>query len=73
MVRSFVEVIADVLNTFPSEGSISETLSLSTIVEGKPKMYSSKDIVVFGTYLLVYTGTTNDMKPRAVSAIALRK
>ena len=37
MVRWIVEGIVEILNTFPSEGCISDTLSPSTIVEGKQK------------------------------------
>ena len=73
MVRSLIEAIVEMLNAFPSKGSISDTLSPSTIVEGKPKLDLSKDIIVFGAYALVYTDTTNDMKSRAVPAIALRR
>jgi hypothetical protein len=73
MIRSLIEGIVDVLNAFPSSGGISDTLSPSTIVEGKPKLDLSKDIIVFGAYTLVYTDTANDMKSRAVPAVALRR
>ena len=64
MVRSLIEGIVDILDAFPSKGSVSNTLSPSTIVEGKPKMDLSKNIIVFGAYALVYTDTKNDMKSR---------
>ena len=72
MVRSLVEGIVAVLNAFPSKNSISSTISPATIVEGKPKMDLKRKIIPFGAYALVYTETTNDNKPRAVPAIALR-
>ena len=73
MIRSLIEVIVDTMNAFPSEESVSETLSPSTVVEGKPKLDLSKYIIVFGAYALVYTDTNNSMKFRAVSGIALRR
>ena len=73
MIRSLIEGIVDTMNAFPSEGSVSETLSPSTVVEGKPKLDLSKYIIVFGAYALVYTDTNNSMKSRAVPDIALRR
>ena len=73
MVRSLIKVIGDILNAFPSPGSISYTLSPSTVVEGKAKLDLSKDIIVFGVYALVYTDTINNMKSRYVPAIALKQ
>ena len=72
MVRSLVEGIIAVLNAFPSKNSISQTISPVTIVEGKPKMDLKKKMIPFGACALVCTRTTNDNKPRAVPAIALR-
>ena len=73
MVRSLIEGITDTINAFPSEGSISETISPSTIVQGTTKLDLSKDIIVFGAYALVYTDTNNNMKSRAVPGVALRR
>ena len=73
MVRSLVEGITDVLNAFPSKNGITQTISPATIVEGKPKMDLQRKVIVFGSYALVYIGTTNTSKPRAVPAIALRR
>ena len=72
MVRSLVEGIVAVLNAFPSKNAVSSTISPATIVEGKPKLDLKRKMIPFGAYALVYTGTTNDNKPRAVPAIALR-
>ena len=73
MVRSLVEGITDVLNAFPSKNGITDTISPATIIEGKPKMDLQRKVIVFGSYALVYTRTTNTNKPRAVPAIALRR
>ena len=72
MVRSLVEGIIAVLNSFPSKNPVSSTISPATIVEGKPKMDFKRKMIPFGAYALVYTRTRNDNKPRAVLAIALR-
>ena len=61
------------LNAFPSKNHISDTISLVTIIEGKHKLDLEKKMIVFGSYALVYSGITNDNKPRAVLAIALRR
>ena len=59
----------DIINAFPSKNSISDTVSPATIVEGKPKLDFSKPKISFGSYALVYTQTTNDMKTRADSPV----
>ena len=73
MVRSLVEGVVAMMNAFPSKQGISATLSPSTIVEGKPKLDLKKKMITFGTYALIYTGTSNNMKSRAVLGIALRR
>ena len=73
MIRSLVESVVGMMNAFPSKQGISDTLSPSTIVEGKPKLDLKRKIITFGTYALVYTGTSNNMKSRAVPGIALRR
>ena len=72
MVRSLIEDIADVLNAFPSNKCVSDTISPATIVEGKPKLDFSKPKISFGSHAMVYTQTSNDMKTRAVPGITLR-
>ena len=73
MVRSLVEGITEVMNAFPTKNGISETLSPATIVEGKPKFDFSRDMIAFGSYTLVYSGTSNDIKPRATPTIVSMK
>ena len=72
MVQSLVEAIIEVLNVFPSNNAVSTTISPATIVEGIPKMDFKREMIAFGSYALVYTGTSNDNKSRAVPAIALK-
>ena len=72
MVRSLVEAIIEVLNTFPSKNAVSTTISPATIVEGKPKMDFKREMIAFVAYALVYTGTSNDNKPKIVPAKALK-
>ena len=45
MVQSLIESIADTLYDFPSTNSIFDIMSASTIVEGKPKIDISKDMI----------------------------
>ena len=73
MVRSLVEGVVGMMNAFPSKQGISNTLSPSTIVEGKAKLDLARKMITFGSYALVYTGTSNTMKSRAVPGIALRR
>ena len=73
MVRSLIEAIVESLNAFPSPTGISKTMSPSTIVEGKPKPNFGAKMITYGSYALVHSGTSNDMKSRAIPAIALRK
>ena len=73
MVQSVIEAITEVLNAFLSKNRISSTLSHATIVQGKPKFYFSKAVFPFGSYALVYEGTTNTMQPTSVLAIALKR
>ena len=73
MVRSLVEGVTDVINELPTKNGISDTLSPATITEGKPKFDFSREMIAFGEYALVYTGTSNGTQPRAVPAIALRR
>ena len=72
MMRSLVEGIIAVLNAFSSKNVVSSTISPATIVEGKAKLDLKRKMISFGAYALIYTGTTNDNKPRAVPAIALK-
>ena len=52
MVRSLVEAIVEVLNTFPSKNGISKTISTATIIEGKPKPDLKKKMITLAHILL---------------------
>jgi hypothetical protein len=73
MVRSLIEGVVGMLNASPSKNGITDTISPASIIKGKPKLDLEKKMIVFGSYALVYTGTTNTNKPRAVPAIVLRR
>ena len=69
-----LELISDVnkwLNMFPTDDAICKTMSPAMILEGTHKPDMSKQRVPFGTYAIVYTSTSNNMKSRSVEAIAL--
>ena len=59
------------LNTFPSMKGISKTMSPSTIVLGLPKPNMKHKRIVFGSHVMVYSGTNNKMDARSLPAIAL--
>ena len=64
MVRSLIEAIVESLNAFPSPTGISKTMSPSTIVEGKPKPNFGAKMITYGSYALVHSGTSNDIKAK---------
>jgi hypothetical protein len=71
MTRHMVKGVIDMLNDFPSSNGVSQTLSPNTIVLGKGKPDFNKPRIAFGAYAMVYIGTTNTMKSRAIPGIAL--
>ena len=73
MVRSLVEGVVGMMNVFSSKKGIPCTLDPSNIVEGKAKLDLKRKIITFGTYALIHTGTSNNMKSRAVPGIAPRR
>ena len=72
MTMSLIEHITDLLNLFPSKGSISQNMSPATIVEGKPKIDFKQKRLPYGAYAQVWIGTKNNMMQRAVPGIALK-
>ena len=72
MVVSLLEHVAYLLNNFPTKGSVSETMSPATIVEGSPKFDISQNRLPFGAYAQVWIGTKNNMTERLVPGITLR-
>ena len=59
------------LNSFPSEGGISDTMSPLKILEGKDVPDLKTKRIAFGMYALVHTGTSNGMNTRRTPAIGL--
>ena len=71
MVIALVTSAVKWINAFPNKTGISRTMSPSTIVLGLPKPNMKFKRIVFGSYAMVYAGTTNNQNARSVPAIAL--
>ena len=72
MTRGLVATTIHMLNSFPSEDGISKEMSPAGIVEGRMLPNANKKMIIFGAYALVYVQTSNDMKTRAIPAIAVQ-
>ena len=72
MTRSLIEGLVDLLNGLPSKYGVSDTLSPSTIMEGRPNVDMGQKMIAFGSYVMGYIGTTNKMKRICVPEIALK-
>ena len=72
MTNSLVENAIYWMNSFPSSNGVSKTLSPASIVLGRGRPDFSKNHIAFGSYAMVYDGTTNNMRARVVPAIALK-
>ena len=71
MTNSMVENVINWLNAFPMKSGISQTMGPSTIVLGKPAPDVSRKCAVFGSYVMGFTRTKNDMTERSEKAISL--
>ena len=71
MVYALVELVIYWLNSFPSKGSVSETLSPANLVTGRAAPDFNKGYIQFGAYAWVHVKTTNTMKARRTPCIAL--
>ena len=71
MTQTLVEGAVELLNHFPPKKIISDTMSSSTKVERRKKIDSAQNGIYFGSYVLVYVGTTNTIKRRSLQVIAL--
>ena len=71
MVIGLIEVVLNWINAFPSKGRISETLSPSIILEGKPNPDMSKKHILFVSYAMAFIGSDNTMSSRVIPEIAL--
>ena len=72
MTNALVEYAVHWINAFPSPQGVSEHLSPTNIITGRPKPDLSKQHIAFGSYAMVYAGTKNNMKSRSTPAIALK-
>ena len=59
-------------NAFPSASGVSQTISPSSLIEGKRKPDFNYQHISYGSYALVYVGTKNNMKARSVPVNALK-
>ena len=60
-------------NSLPPKGSISKGLGSNMILLGKPSTDFNINIIFFGSYAMVYTGTTNTPNIRSIPSIVLRE
>ena len=73
MIQSLISYVLNWLNAFSTKGGISKTTSPYLIIKGKINTDFNKDRFVFGSYTLVYTGTSSNMTRPSMSSIALKK
>jgi len=66
-----LEFVVTKLNQLPSSNGVSQVISPATIVLGKSPLDCQYNTIDFGSYVVLYTTTTNDMKRRSVPCIAL--
>ena len=71
MVIGLIKSATKWLNAFPSKNGISDTLSPANITQGLPNPNLNHKRIVFGSYAMVFIGSTNTMKRRSVPAIAI--
>ena len=72
VTRFFVEFIIHSGNSFPQKGSIIKRLESNTILLKKSIPDFNMKMVLFGSYAMVYTGTTNTLNRISIPGIALR-
>ena len=73
MIRTLIEAIVYVLNSFPSKKGIFRTISSIMLVEGRTSPDFFQKMISYGAYALVYSRMINTMTTRDTPAIALRK
>ena len=66
-----LEIVTNHLNHLPSEDGVSNTISPSTIILGEGPIDVKYPTVEFGSYVLLYTSTQNNLNRRSVPCIAL--
>ena len=71
MTIALMEQIEYWLNSFPSTDSLIESVGPANIVEGRPNVDCREKNFPFGSYSMLYIGTSNTMEARSVPVIAL--
>jgi len=71
MTIALMEQIEYWLNSFPSTDSLVDSVGPANIVEGRPNVDCRKNFIPFGSYAMLYIGTSNTMEARSVPVIAL--
>ena len=73
IIQSFISCVVTWFDTFPTRGVLSKTTVPSMIVKGKPNPDFNQERIVFGSYELFYTGTSNGSSIRIIPSIALNE
>ena len=73
MIKSLVSCVIKWINEFPTKGVTPKTMIPSMIVKGKPNNYSNQENIVFRSYALVDTCTSNTMNIRIIQSKELNK
>ena len=73
MIQSLILCVVKCLNELPTKGGILKTMSPSMIVKGKLNTDFNQERIVFGSYALFYTGTSNNINRRIIPYPALNK
>ena len=71
MLKALLKSVVFWLNAFASNDGVSDTLSPANIVQGTHKPDFNTPRLPFGTYAMVYSGTSNNMKKRGGAGISL--
>jgi hypothetical protein len=75
LVREIVKHSVTRLNQLPADNGVSDIMSPTTIMTGKPNRYYNKLIIELGTYVQIFEPTTfasNTLRSRTTGAIALK-
>ena len=70
IIQSLILCVFKWLDEFPTKGWISKTINPCMIVEGKNPDFNQERIL-FGSYVLVYTGTRNETNRGSIPYISL--
>ena len=73
MIKSLISCMVKWLNAFPPKYRISKTTIPSMIVKRKPNPDFNQESILFGSHVLVYSGTRNEMDRRSIPSISLNE